>query len=513
MSQILFEKYRYKINHEKKVVIDINDFIKFKKYVADIKKYSRMIYMMETNQEEILNLFIHADNVFIDKNIPFKLYYENRKTLNETSTIIKFIKETDNHYALCDDKMTIISHWKDFLNEEKMSVINKFAEYVDASQFQYMIYMQDRNKTKMRYVYDFYLKALTKNKKIMNWRVYRYFNKNFLRYLISVCGYHEILLNPCHNFPDLVHLLDVDKIIKMLNDGCEISRYLYNFVDEKIIGDKKLAIALAENSKYIKGQYIDEDVLLKYENLHEILGTFGAKLRNIIKKYGKYNKKIRVEYLLYMLKYRNEHEFSKSSLLELIEKYDFKDRNCNNEIITRLIKYDCYNLLEPIIKKMEVLPFIGYYGMEIAADIEDKLEKQIYNKFPFLIWIFISPHEELQKNIKKYYKKKDCYKYKIYDGLLSGLDGIKYREKLFILMQFYKYQKIFYSNIEMNINNNKTEKFVRQIIRTDDKTKIKNFIATNVTYKCMRYYDILSGIVDMNWKNSNKIETVKFIFL
>ena len=455
--------------------------------------------------DDVLQLLVNANNVFIE-DVPFKIFYENKDSLEKESTIIKFIDATIGNGLDYD------AFYENFDFDKHSKFLYKIIEYGDAKStgrvFD-MLAAYEANNGRHELAYELIKKVLSSNNKkaiisaLGNISGGKLIDKNNIINLINIGNNYQLLLNCDYVIEDYVHppiFTDVEMIIKWVDEGYTFSENFNRYVDEKIIKDKKLALAFAKKSIFVRGQYVDEDVLENYENLPLVLKYNHRHLLKHVYKYKKSNNKIKLGYLLYLVKEcKNiDNKLTKDVMMTFIKTYDFSDDDANVKILCLLCRNKHYDLVEDVAKKM---PYIS----NSFTDIDEKY--MCLDKFPFLIWT----NYRVSFVHKKYYERELCYKYKIGEDKKYVIHNISIDvDRLFILKNFYKHQKILYHVFCLDIDNDDAEHFLRSVV----KDSIKTFIVDNICKNVHRYYDIITCIINFKWTDTLvRISNIKFIFL
>lgn len=500
MELLLVEKYKYLIPRQKKVDIYYGDFgLQYYPNNGNVYKIMRIIV---EKYKLLLDVFINASNVFL-YDIPFNLLYENLGKMTEDSIIIKFIDTMGSYYASAFYK----DH--DFLDEiiedEKYhhDLINTFINYNTIGVFEFIRYaLLKRSEDKL--IQNTALKMFMKNKKnaIKSCIIYLV-NNEFSKKMIAEYCYYELLLVKPLSY--LMNLIDINMVIKWVNDGYPISEAFMRKLSKKDMMHKELSRALIKKSIYFEGQYIDVEILTECNDLFKLSNLNDDKLFKYIEKYKDANDIIHNTYLIYLMYNMNSSVISRKEIETLIKSniYKFTHPHINFIIIKMLIDGKYFDLFENIFGNVENI---------IIEDIDEIF----LEKCPYAIWML----EKVSTKYKKYYYMKETYKYFPKNMNTMYFENINDHELLSnITKSLFKYRNMLPSCIMLDINNNNAEKFFRESIRIN-KNFVKHYIINtilrdieryrDVSNITIRYIDIINGISDFKWEKQ-KID-INFIF-
>jgi len=495
---MLLEKYRYKILREKKIIINIYEFAPTGDEKDEITEdYDKFMYVLTKYEKfkPLLKLFIDNDNVFVEKNISFKLMYKVGYGFNKLKTYEYLVNLIDHEYFLHrDDKEIIDKLIKIGTDKAYAAIKNIVSRGVNDS-----------------YLHGIFSKMLIINKKAaINCGLALIFKKtSYLGDLILNAEYCEILLaRPLKKY---MYVLDKNLLIKYINEGYKISRYFDGMLKQTkrydILENKYVSLALANNytETSVKKYYIDYDIykiLVKNEKFMLSACYHDIPYKECIKKYRHENNSMRLVYLKVYIA-RHHSGFRKDLLIEFIEKYDFTDFHTNARIITKIVELNYDELIYKVMDKISKTGKMPHRYTWIDGSI-NKIKK-----FPFLLWMCTRVNAREHKEI---YEQDECYRYKLSKSVGLNFNGMKDNDtKFFIVKKIYEHQKILPEHTNLNINNNNVEMFLRSIAK-DDRDNVLHFIIESFNVDGGRYLDIITGINKFNWNKSRCLNNTGFLF-
>jgi len=260
-------------------------------------------------------------------------------------------------------------------------------------------------------------------------------------------------------------------------------------------------MALAKKEIYLEGMYIDGEVLSKCDNLFAYIRNYYNELEIYFEKFKDYNKSINTAYLINysgLSMPSSPLDNVRKSICTILknETYKFDDESINNKIFRAIIENKLFDLIETVLDKIGRLQVIEGVN-ELPID-----------DFPYLLWLPTGDVEKYKK-YKKYFYMERTYKYKInhksmyFDKLGSIID------KFDLLKQFFKHQHMLSYYINLKIDDDEIEKFLRSILQNNS-SLVKHYISLKIlsidSHKVdkiekyiRRYHNIIYNIADFNW--------------
>ena len=486
---------KYKINYEG--MIDIEKYFHifdFKMRDTQYNVHKGFIKYCREKFPFLIKLFNETPNVCIH-NVPFSFIYKNIDAVDDLNVLC----EIANNYYYGDDVCGEIKKFDTF------EIIN---------------YLLDHG-TKYAYIMTNSLisKSIAQNKTMIVKYGHRSLshcptNRSIVKKLIIENGMIELLT--IYNFPDLMYLLDVDAVIKYIenNDFCDGNFHIFRHKkNNKFLNNKKISIALAKKNIYTPGQFIDYDVLVNSEHTYKYICEYERYLFKYVKKYKDYDN-VHIK-LLYFINYTfnkniiiSDEEFIKNfKIIKLID----TDQDVRYMIGDKIIKKLTYD------KRLNlIVQFIDIIKPSIVK-IKICLENCV--KFPFLIWC--DCEYGYKKKYKKIYEMELCYKYNnLVFNLPRSFEYATDENIIFIWKQIYKYTKILVPYItsklyeKISVDDDRIEKFLRQISKDNGLADTKRFLIydDNLSLTKMKnYFDILTGIADFKWNNTGILNNIIFL--
>ena len=362
--EFLCEKFKYLASVKNKIVID-NNGIKF--------------------SPELLKIFMSCDKFFI-ADVPFKYFYSIIDKLHDKNVIADNLSRFNAH-AFGYERGEIDDY-----------VLTKLIESGTKESYSNLtLFMNDTNN------YGMISRMLKINKKDTISSVK---DSNFIKYddikkfiLVNDCvefiahrNFDFRIFGGIDNTRRFVQSLKltVDDVINLLHiSDFSHSNFYKLFRNSHFLKEKKLSIALAKYDKYMRGQFIDVDVLHHYPHNTK----YYKQIIRYYKKYKKYDEKTKEKFVCMKIYYRKK--LSDKDLLFALHNAP-KELLYEIHIITYLQKFKKINYIR------EILPpiyGINYYIERII------LSDELFRIYPFLIWegeIDLKKYEEYYKNIASY---------------------------------------------------------------------------------------------------------------